>query len=323
MYTVSAIPCNSISCHAIPCNSMLNATLFHATECYAMSCNVMLRSLSFSVKCSRHVLLRRQLSSHQSYLPTTTCCRHSVLVDLPLQARMLLTSTSEVYGDPLVHPQPETYWGNVNPIGLRSCYDEGTWVLQFVSAVPLTATNARCCCLHDTFFESTVVSLAAVASCSPVVVMCMCVRVCCAGKRVAETTCMAYKLEGFVDIRIARIFNTFGPRMHPDDGRVVSNFITQVCVRASIQPCSNASTLPYYHIHSYYHATILPYYQHYHHNHAFVLPCYHTTLLPYYHTTVQPYNHTAVQPYYIQPYSHTTIQPCILCSVCSVCHAPL
>ncbi|MFN7732348.1 MAG: UDP-glucuronic acid decarboxylase family protein [Pirellula sp.] len=86
-------------------------------------------------------------------------------------ARILLASTSEVYGDPQVHPQPETYWGNVNPIGIRSCYDEG--------------------------------------------------------KRVAETLFMDYFRKNKVDIRIVRIFNTYGPRMHPYDGRVVSNFIRQ------------------------------------------------------------------------------------------------
>lgn len=86
-------------------------------------------------------------------------------------ARILQASTSEVYGDPQEHPQKETYWGNVNPIGLRSCYDEG--------------------------------------------------------KRVAETLAMDYHRQNGVDVRIARIFNTFGPRMHPDDGRVVSNFIVQ------------------------------------------------------------------------------------------------
>ena len=88
-----------------------------------------------------------------------------------VRARMLLTSTSEVYGDPQIHPQPESYWGNVNPIGPRACYDEG--------------------------------------------------------KRVAETMMYAYKSQGNVDVRVARIFNTFGPRMHPNDGRVVSNFIIQ------------------------------------------------------------------------------------------------
>ena len=88
-----------------------------------------------------------------------------------VRARMLLTSTSEVYGDPEVHPQPETYWGNVNPIGPRSCYDEG--------------------------------------------------------KRVAETMMYSYRNQNGVEVRVARIFNTFGPRMHPNDGRVVSNFIIQ------------------------------------------------------------------------------------------------
>ncbi|KAI7731003.1 hypothetical protein M8C21_031244 [Ambrosia artemisiifolia] len=86
-------------------------------------------------------------------------------------ARILLTSTSEVYGDPLVHPQDESYWGNVNPIGVRSCYDEG--------------------------------------------------------KRVAETLMFDYHRQHGIEIRIARIFNTYGPRMNIDDGRVVSNFIAQ------------------------------------------------------------------------------------------------
>jgi len=88
-----------------------------------------------------------------------------------VKARMLFTSTSEIYGDPLVHPQKEDYWGNVNPIGPRACYDEG--------------------------------------------------------KRVAETMCYSYMHEANVEVRVARIFNTFGPRMHPNDGRVVSNFIIQ------------------------------------------------------------------------------------------------
>eukprot|EP00252_Welwitschia_mirabilis_P013870 TRINITY_DN3065_c0_g1_i2.p1 TRINITY_DN3065_c0_g1~~TRINITY_DN3065_c0_g1_i2.p1 ORF type:complete len:348 (-),score=59.77 TRINITY_DN3065_c0_g1_i2:215-1258(-) len=86
-------------------------------------------------------------------------------------ARILLTSTSEVYGDPLEHPQKEEYWGNVNPIGVRSCYDEG--------------------------------------------------------KRVAETLMFDYHRQHGLEIRIARIFNTYGPRMNIDDGRVVSNFIAQ------------------------------------------------------------------------------------------------
>jgi len=88
-----------------------------------------------------------------------------------VKARVFQASTSEVYGDPSVHPQPEAYWGNVNPIGIRSCYDEG--------------------------------------------------------KRCAETLFMDYHRQNGVDIRIVRIFNTYGPRMCPDDGRVVSNFIVQ------------------------------------------------------------------------------------------------
>lgn len=86
-------------------------------------------------------------------------------------AKILQSSTSEVYGDPQVHPQPESYWGNVNPIGPRACYDEG--------------------------------------------------------KRCAETLCMSYHQQNRVRIKIARIFNTYGSRMSPNDGRVVSNFITQ------------------------------------------------------------------------------------------------
>ena len=88
-----------------------------------------------------------------------------------VKARVFQASTSEVYGDPAVHPQQESYWGNVNPIGLRSCYDEG--------------------------------------------------------KRCAETLFFDYHREHGVDIRVIRIFNTYGPRMLPDDGRVVSNFIVQ------------------------------------------------------------------------------------------------
>lgn len=88
-----------------------------------------------------------------------------------VKAEFLLASTSEVYGDPEIHPQPETYWGHVNPIGPRACYDEG--------------------------------------------------------KRVSETMAVAYAQQEKVKIHIARIFNTFGPRMHPNDGRVVSNFIIQ------------------------------------------------------------------------------------------------
>ncbi|MBD65315.1 MAG: NAD-dependent dehydratase [Halobacteriovoraceae bacterium] len=88
-----------------------------------------------------------------------------------LKVKILQASTSEVYGDPTVHPQPESYWGNVNPIGLRSCYDEG--------------------------------------------------------KRCAETLFFDYHKQNGLDIKVMRIFNTYGPNMHPNDGRVVSNFIMQ------------------------------------------------------------------------------------------------
>lgn len=88
-----------------------------------------------------------------------------------IRAKILQASTSEIYGDPSVHPQPESYWGNVNPIGRRSCYDEG--------------------------------------------------------KRCAETLFMDYHVQNKVKIKIVRIFNTYGPNMHPNDGRVVSNFIMQ------------------------------------------------------------------------------------------------
>jgi UDP-glucuronate decarboxylase len=88
-----------------------------------------------------------------------------------IKARVLQASTSEVYGDPAIHPQPESYWGNVNPVGKRSCYDEG--------------------------------------------------------KRCAETLFMDYHIQNGVKIKIVRIFNTYGPNMHPNDGRVVSNFIVQ------------------------------------------------------------------------------------------------
>ena len=91
------------------------------------------------------------------------------------KAKILLTSTSEVYGDPSVHPQTEDYWGNVNPIGPRSCYDEG--------------------------------------------------------KRCAETLFFDYRRQHDLDIKVVRLFNTYGPRMQPDDGRVVSNFIMQAIAR--------------------------------------------------------------------------------------------
>ncbi len=95
-----------------------------------------------------------------------------------LKALIFQASTSEVYGDPAVHPQTEAYWGNVNPIGIRSCYDEG--------------------------------------------------------KRCAETLFFDYHRQYGLDIRVARIFNTYGPRMHPNDGRVVSNFIVQALRGESI-----------------------------------------------------------------------------------------
>src|ERR1700761_7278261 len=106
---------------------------------------------------------------------TTKTCVHGSINMLGLAkrlgARILLTSTSEVYGDPAVHPQDESYWGNVNPTGPRSCYDEG--------------------------------------------------------KRCAETLFFDYYRQHQLPIKVARIFNTYGPRMRPDDGRVVSNFIVQ------------------------------------------------------------------------------------------------
>lgn len=114
---------------------------------------------------------------HYQYNPVKTI-KTSVLGTINMlglakrvKARILLASTSEVYGDPLQHPQKEDYWGNVNPIGIRSCYDEG--------------------------------------------------------KRVAETLAMDYHRQNKVEIRIVRIFNTYGPRMLFNDGRVVSNFIVQ------------------------------------------------------------------------------------------------
>jgi UDP-glucuronate decarboxylase len=114
---------------------------------------------------------------HYQYDPvqTTKTSVHGAINMLGLakrrRAKIFQASTSEVYGDPTVHPQPEAYWGNVNPIGLRSCYDEG--------------------------------------------------------KRCAETLFFDYYRQHKVRIKVARIFNTYGPRMHPNDGRVVSNFIVQ------------------------------------------------------------------------------------------------
>ena len=114
---------------------------------------------------------------HYQYDPvqTTKTSVHGAINMLGLakrtRARILQASTSEVYGDPEVHPQPEEYWGKVNPIGIRSCYDEG--------------------------------------------------------KRCAETLFFDYNRQHNLDIKVVRIFNTYGPRMHPNDGRVVSNFIVQ------------------------------------------------------------------------------------------------
>ena len=106
---------------------------------------------------------------------TVKTCVHGAINVLGLakrlRAKILQASTSEVYGDPAIHPQVESYWGNVNPIGLRSCYDEG--------------------------------------------------------KRCAETLFSCYRLQCGLPVKIIRIFNTYGPRMHPHDGRVVSNFILQ------------------------------------------------------------------------------------------------
>jgi len=114
---------------------------------------------------------------HYQYDPvqTTKTSVHGAINMLGLakrtKARILQASTSEVYGDPAIHPQVESYWGNVNPIGIRSCYDEG--------------------------------------------------------KRCAETLFFDYYRQNNVEIKVVRIFNTYGPRMHPNDGRVVSNFIMQ------------------------------------------------------------------------------------------------
>ena len=102
-----------------------------------------------------------------------------------LNARILLASTSEVYGDPEIHPQPEEYKGSVNPIGIRSCYDEG--------------------------------------------------------KRIAESLCFDYHRMHSTEIRVARIFNTYGPRMIPNDGRVVSNFIVHALMNQPITIYGNGS----------------------------------------------------------------------------------
>ncbi len=100
------------------------------------------------------------------------------------KARILLTSTSEVYGDPEVHPQREDYWGHVNPIGPRACYDEG--------------------------------------------------------KRAAETLFFDYWRQHGLQIKVTRLFNTYGPRMHPNDGRVVSNFVVRRCAASRSRSTATA-----------------------------------------------------------------------------------
>jgi UDP-glucuronate decarboxylase len=128
---------------------------------------------------------------HYQYDPvqTTKTSVHGAINMLGLakrvKAKILQASTSEVYGDPEMHPQPEKYWGHVNPIGLRSCYDEG--------------------------------------------------------KRCAETLFFDYFRQHKLRIKVARIFNTYGPRMHPDDGRVVSNFIMQALKNKPITIYGNGS----------------------------------------------------------------------------------
>jgi UDP-glucuronate decarboxylase len=128
---------------------------------------------------------------HYQYDPvqTTKTSVHGAINMLGLakrtKAKIFQASTSEVYGDPSVHPQVESYWGNVNPIGIRSCYDEG--------------------------------------------------------KRCAETLFFDYYRQNNVDIKVARIFNTYGPRMHPNDGRVVSNFIIQALSGEDITIYGNGS----------------------------------------------------------------------------------
>jgi UDP-glucuronate decarboxylase len=128
---------------------------------------------------------------HYQYNPIKTV-KTSVMVAINMlglakrvRAKILQASTSEVYGDPFVHPQEEDYWGNVNPIGIRSCYDEG--------------------------------------------------------KRCVETLFMDYYRQNNVKIKIVRIFNTYGPRMHPNDGRVVSNFIVQALQNKDITLYGNGS----------------------------------------------------------------------------------
>ena len=125
-------------------------------------------------------------------IETTRTCVHGAINMLDLatrqRARILQASTSEVYGDPEIHPQSEDYWGRVNPIGPRSCYDEG--------------------------------------------------------KRCAETLFFDYRRQVGLDIKVARIFNTYGPRMHPQDGRVVSNFIVQASAGQVRSPSTAMAARP-------------------------------------------------------------------------------
>ncbi|KAI3698392.1 hypothetical protein L2E82_41903 [Cichorium intybus] len=127
--------------------------------------------LPYTVIHGFHYGTYRDMSNYRDHKTNVVGTLNMLGLAKRINARFLLTSTSEVYGDPLEHPQVETYWGNVNPIGVRSCYDEG--------------------------------------------------------KRVAETLTMDYHRGLNIEVRIARIFNTYGPRMCLDDGRVVSNFVAQ------------------------------------------------------------------------------------------------
>src|SRR5262245_13289633 len=132
-------------------------------------------SMSKSTRFIISPALRRRFTTNSNPVQTTKTSVHGAINMLGLakrvKAKILQASTSEIYGDPTVHPQTEDYWGHVNPIGPRSCYDEG--------------------------------------------------------KRCAETLFFDYHRQHKLRIKVARIFNTYGPRMHPNDGRVVSNFIVQ------------------------------------------------------------------------------------------------
>lgn len=129
-----------------------------------------------------------------------------------VNARILIASTSEVYGDPEIHPQSESYWGHVNPIGIfKSTF---SFIRSSLTHMSILKIGPRAC--YDE------------------------------GKRVAETLSYAYAKQEKVQVRVARIFNTYGPRMHMNDGRVVSNFILQalqnesitVSLRKNVQVCT-------------------------------------------------------------------------------------